>query len=207
MAGGPNWNELCGRVDEILRPYESARKISKFGLPVSFASMILVIVSYVIYTTAVADGGLGEGWGPQMLIFVYIIGVVPYLFFAVGTGCKVKAIWAEVEKACNEKSGNGYKYFLGDEHFGGCSKRHIKRRFILIQVENQDLEIQTQQLVPVATALPVQQPPTVSTSSNVYTNTSSSVNWNDSPAPAETTVGTGASTNGGTTSIFDQLKM
>ena len=116
---------------------------------------------------------------PYFSSFLPFIAIIPYIVIICSSWKKVKAVWNNIRQICLEESGNGIRYELRDEHFGGCNKQHVRRYYVMVDIDEEKPPAST----PVVAVAPV---------------------INATKVPESATSNT--TPVGGTTSIFDQLK-
>lgn len=189
-----NFGAFCDSVDTELKAYDATRSQFKIWGNVSGTMCFIMIILFAVSNILGEDGFVFKN-----LSFIFILTALPYAFVFIYIGAKVKAIWKKIEGICNEKGGNGVRYEIHNEHFGGMNKGSVRRYFFLVHVDEEGQG----QVTPVVTAMPA-----VATDSKPEAfNVNPSKEWNVSdPPPANTWAPAGTAT-GGTTSIFDQLKV
>mmetsp|Transcript_5744 Transcript_5744/g.8544 ORF Transcript_5744/g.8544 Transcript_5744/m.8544 type:complete len:116 (+) Transcript_5744:220-567(+) len=111
--------------------------------------------------------------------------ILPFLCVFLSVKNKLRTVKNELSEVCSQKSGGGIVYSLIDEHWGGCSKPHVRRFSFAVKFD--------EEAAPVMAA-------TESFVGNPRTRADES--WS-TPAYTETKTSEGGQ---GTTSIFDSLK-
>ncbi len=114
-----NWNTFCDAVDEALKPVTAAKKIYKVtgGLTYffifGFIALNLISNGLISMEGSVLSKILPVVFLPSIIFFLYVWCVVRSKLIKAKTA---------VERICSQNSGNGVRYTLINEHWGGCNK-------------------------------------------------------------------------------------
>jgi len=124
---------------------------------------IFIAVFMALFLILPRIGGIG--WMKFMAVPYFAL-VIPFVVIWCRVRSQLKTIMSDVEKVCQQhsesdsnSSNNGFRYTLQSEHWGACSKPHVKRYFITVHApggtkvgNNADIE---QPVSAVATSTPV----------------------------------------------------
>mmetsp|Transcript_17155 Transcript_17155/g.21689 ORF Transcript_17155/g.21689 Transcript_17155/m.21689 type:complete len:254 (-) Transcript_17155:258-1019(-) len=204
-----NYQTFCNDVDEALQKLVPAKKLHKCSAYLLSLIIISSIIPQLVIRIIISRDG------PIMPFVIGFIGLV--MISVVGLCviyCKIYAslrgvFYNDIKQICEQYSmPDGINYLVKDERWGGSSKAHIRRYYLIVTVPVGGGGYDTEQQQPIGsngggtmitaqTGVPVQ-PPIQATI----------VDDSFQPNPPETAPSAPTTTNnnnGGTTSLFDQL--
>ena len=191
-----NWASFCDSANHILAEVTAAKAWFRIWYTVGLALIIALAILPHIFLRI---GKVRDGLPPYYFVGVFLF-ILPLLYASIAIRGKLRRPMEKLDTLCSERSGNGILYQLLNENYGGCSKPHVKRYYIMVFT---DEEQQQESAVPGGAFADefktdpkpeayVEIPPP-------YTQTAVSTD------AASTTGGLQTQTNA-QTSIFDQLK-
>ena len=187
-----SWTTFCADADDALQAITKAKSFYRiFGtlfMAAALAAWVVVILSYVTDFEVFAFSNRNSSF------YLLLTALIPTLLIAVVTKTKVSSGMQSVERICQDRSGDGIRYVLCNERWGGCSGNRAVRYFVTILVTDAELATDTSTNAASTASLPVATPvswPTASTSA--YTTPAYNPQPSASSAPAPGT------------SMFDQM--
>jgi hypothetical protein len=190
-----SWTTFCADADDALQAITKAKSFYRiFGtlfMAAALAAWVVVILSYVTDFEVFAFSNRNSSF------YLLLTALIPTLLIAVVTKTKVSSGMQNVERICQDRSGDGIRYVLCNERWGGCSGIicfDAVRYFVTILVTDAELATDTSTNAASTASLPVATPvswPTASTSA--YTTPAYNPQPSASSAPAPGT------------SMFDQM--
>lgn len=186
-----SWTTFCADADDALQAITKAKSFYRiFGtlfMAAALAAYVFVILGYLTDFDAFA-------FSNRNVFYLLIVVLIPALAIAVVTRSKVMSGMKSVERVCQDRSGDGIRYVLCNERWGGCNGNRALRYFVTVLVTDAELATETSTNVANTASLPAAMPvswPTASTSA--YTTPA----YNPQPsAPSAPAPGT---------SMFDQF--
>ena len=193
LASTPrSWTTFCADADDALQAITKAKSFYRiFGTLFTVAALAAYVVVILGYFTEFDAFGLSNS---MSFYLVFIAVLIPSVVIAVVTRSKVISGMKSVERVCQDRSGDGIRYVLCNERWGGCNGNRALRYFVTVLVTDAELATETSTNVANTASLPTATPvswPTASTSA--YTTPA----YNPQPyAPSAPAPGT---------SMFDQM--
>jgi hypothetical protein len=129
-SGINEWTSFCDAVDETLAPLTRVRTWTKIATTLFYVFMLLFVVVFNVLPRLDSTSGTDP--------YVIATGAV-YFFVAIYislyciTRKKLRMIMDNVQVVCEQHSGIRTKFTLVSEHWGGCSKPHVKRYYIMVE--------------------------------------------------------------------------
>jgi hypothetical protein len=140
-----NWNRFCDEVDVTLQNLSSLHGLKLIN-GVVFAIFFFEILVFHLIVQVFFREMYMKSFFTVGTIFVFLSTAI-VLF---GIYWKMAALMATTYKAVNEicakfSEENVVKYELQDEWFGGCSKMHVRRRFLMVNTLANGVDVENQQ--------------------------------------------------------------
>lgn len=128
-TGVRDWTRFCDSVDEALAPTAGIGARARTSTALFYAYLLAAVAVF----NAVPDlrGYWPLGIYPAALIYAYI-------------SCKIRkdlaGTFEGVNGVCERYSTKGVTYRLESEHWGGCNKRHVKRWYVEVELDEEAAE-------------------------------------------------------------------
>ena len=187
-----SWTTFCADADEALQAITKAKSFYRiFGTVFLAGSLAAYIVLMIGYFTDIDAFGFSNN---RNLFYLFLVVLIPSIVTSIVTRSKVLSGMSNLERVCQDRSGDGIRYVLCNERWGGCNGNSAKRYFVTVLVTDAELATGTSTNVANTASLPVATPvflPAASTSANTTTAYNPQPSVLSAPAPG--------------TSMFDQL--
>lgn len=130
-----NWNRFCDDVDEALAPLSKIKLLAKISTTLLYSVIAVYFLVVILLPQIVNDFDYPEQ------IFAFVI-IPTILFYGIVYMCVRKGLFSGMEKVagvCEQYSARdgGVKYALESEHWGGRNKRHLKKWYIVVNVDEE----------------------------------------------------------------------
>jgi hypothetical protein len=186
-----SWTTFCADADDALQAITKAKSFYRiFGTLFTVAALAAYVVLMVGYATDFDAFGFSN----SNLFYLFLVILIPSLVTAVVTRSKVLSGMNNLERVCQDRSGDGIRYVLCNERWGGCNGNRAKRYFVTVLVTDAELATGTSTNFTNTASLPVATPiswPTSSTPAYTTAAYNSQPSATSAPAPG--------------TSMFDQM--
>ena len=201
LAPAPrNWTTFCADADEALQAVTKAKSFHRFfGL----ASFVAALAAYVILFLRFTAFGSDEfKFSNRYITYLFVVLLIPSVVTSYVTKAKVNSGMKDLEKVCQNRSGDGFRYVLCNQQWSGCSNGGTKKYFVKVMVTDAELAANTSINIASTSSVPVATPvfwPSGNASGNI------TAAYNPQPV-VPYFLETSAPASSPETSIFDQLR-
>lgn len=131
-----NWNGFCGAVDEALAPLARTKKIAKISNALLYIFLLVWIFGIQVLPAVL---GRSEMMMQRGIYYMFVPVMLAFLGAFIYVRTALATVMKRVKGVCEQYSAmdSGVKYVLESEHWGGCNKPHVKRWFIVVDVDEE----------------------------------------------------------------------
>ena len=140
-----NYTTFCNEVDLSLQKLAKAKALYKIVSFITFGLILIIILLNLPMRLLITEDRIRPiiSFLIPLITVIFVIGIL-IIFSQIRT--QMKEVFDEVSDICTKYSvPNNVSYELRDEWWGGCSKHHARRRFLMVDIiVTNDIEHQPQ---------------------------------------------------------------